>query len=868
QIEAATNTPQKLEILNDVIDSNTPIPTLHDEYGFSIISAFMGHNNTSISITVSIYKNNGNPEARFAIFYINNLKVSTLDIEAAKFASATTITPNTSAIDAAKSINEVSDDLAKLNALGIFANVPTLAEGFGFKVKSARVNGSLETSLDVLITIMETGKPQTARNIVYLVTGLKNSTVIIEAAKFNNPITTSKPDSSTTDLVASITVAPNEEKVNIIKGFANLPSLAYGFELNIVTAIAKVTEIEIHAQINESVTNNTKTFTFVIRGFELSNPDHDIQIEAEKFTPSTPKNSNLYATQAASSINNATDIDKLYALHLIVNVPTLSDGFGIKVNSAIIPNNSNTRVNVSITIFNISNPEINITRIFEIYDFRQVSLVTLETEAAKFNSQITKDSNRVSKHVVEAILIADDAERKEILNSIMDFAPIADGFDFEVNWAIVDRNDARNISITVSVFEIGHNSDIKRTTTFTISGFKASTLEDEALKFGSSITTNNALSSIEALKLINDATSSILKFEALETFANVPTLVEGFYFEVKSANINGNIGTTLDVLITITEKETNNTITILYLVTGLKNSTLDIEAQKFLTANVSTTHRDTNISAEEWATRINLASDHEARLAILEGLLTIYNGAGRPIGNNIPVLSEGFSFQILGANNEDRSVKVDISIIDNTNGNSITTFLTIKAFNKATDTPLEKEVKKYHGKTFASKLISIEDLNSLINNPEIDIVEKLTILNDISDGLPIFNNNFTYNIELARDISPTEFLIIFKIVDGLEVSPANITITGFATRLEAQKSALESISTTKSTDFTSQEAMESINSKNDPLEKLKALKVLVDIPTLYRWEDYIILDDSNNLEYPFDFVISQVNINSDVNTSI
>ncbi|MGL5733118.1 MAG: hypothetical protein ACRCXE_03540, partial [Metamycoplasmataceae bacterium] len=227
QIEAATDTPQKLIILNNITDSNIPI--LHDDYEFSILWAIM-ENNTSISVTVSVNEKSGNHGARIVIFHINNLKVSTIDIEAAKFASSTTITPVTSAIDAAKSINQALGDAAKLNALGIFANVPTLAQGFEFKVKSAKVNGSIETSVDVVISIMETGKPQTTRDIVYLVTGLKNSTVIIEAAKFNNPITTSKPNSNVADLVTNINNASDVEKVNIIKGFANLPSLAYGFE--------------------------------------------------------------------------------------------------------------------------------------------------------------------------------------------------------------------------------------------------------------------------------------------------------------------------------------------------------------------------------------------------------------------------------------------------------------------------------------------------------------------------------------------------------------------------------------------------------------------------------------------------------------
>ncbi|MGL4252414.1 MAG: hypothetical protein ACRCRQ_02600, partial [Metamycoplasmataceae bacterium] len=771
------------------------VPQLEGDNGFNfdfVVEWVMVDRNDAknILVTVSIFETTSPTIKKITTFVISGFKVSTLEDEALKFGSVNTTNPNLSVIEVVTNINNAQGPEAKNDALRTFANIPLLAEGFTFEVISANINVALGHAVDVVIIVKEIGTTNT-KEILYLVNGLKNSTVVIEKNKFNNPITTTKTDANIDVLVSQIVASGtnNIQKLLILKDFADIPTLAYGFELEIISA-QKIdnTTMEIDARILETNTPNvSEEFKIIVNGFVERDLNSELIIELEKFhTTVQTKNITLYSGQAANNINSAvTNDDKLYVLSLIADVPALNNGFDMEIMS--VESHNTEILHVYINIFHIQDQSINNNVIFEISGFRVKSL---ETEANKFEDTTTNTPERVSYKVVEDILDANTTTRKELLNEIMT-VPQLEGdngfnFDFVVEWVMVDRNDAKNILVTVSIFETT-SPTIKKTTTFTISGFKVSTLEDEALKFGSVNTTNPNLSVIEVVTNITNAQGPEAKNDALRTFANIPILAEGFTFEVISANINGARGHAVDVVIIVKETGTVNTQEIIYLVNGLKYSTLDIEAQKFI-ESIRNTHNDSNISAEEWASRINDANNQDDKLTILNDLLAIYNLAGTPIGSLIPELSIGFSFEIGTATNitlpseNTNGVRIDIRVIDDQDGKKLETSLTITGFNKFEDTPLEKEAKKFNITlgTIQPTLSMNEAKGKFKTN---DDSGNRTSLEELvsAENLPLLSDGFTFRVlGINNDLSTsTDLKVVLLVSDGSETISTLLTINGF-----------------------------------------------------------------------------------------
>ncbi|MGL5591066.1 MAG: hypothetical protein ACRDCH_03295, partial [Metamycoplasmataceae bacterium] len=433
------------------------VPQLEGDNGFNfdfVVEWVMVDRNDAknILVTVSIFETTSPTIKKITTFAISGFKVSTLEDEALKFGSVNTTNPNLSVIEVVTNITNAQGPEAKNDALRTFANIPLLAEGFTFEVISANINVALGNAVDVVIIVKEIGTTNT-KEILYLVNGLKNSTVVIEKNKFNNPITTTKTDANIDVLVSQIVASGtnNIQKLLILKDFADIPTLAYGFELEIISA-QKIdnTTMEIDARILETNTPNvSEEFKIIVNGFVERDLNSELIIELEKFhTTVQTKNITLYSGQAANNINSAvTNDDKLYVLSLIADVPTLNNGFDMEIMS--VESHNTEILHVYINIFHIQDQSINDNVIFEISGFRVKSL---ETEANKFEDTTTNTPERVSYKVVEDILDTNTTTRKELLNEIMT-VPQLEGdngfnFDFVVEWVMVDRNDAKNILVT------------------------------------------------------------------------------------------------------------------------------------------------------------------------------------------------------------------------------------------------------------------------------------------------------------------------------------------------------------------------------------------------------------------------------------
>ncbi|MGL5205775.1 MAG: hypothetical protein ACRC7B_02565 [Metamycoplasmataceae bacterium] len=778
----------KLYSLSLIVD----LPTLTYGYSFKVISANINLTDKSVvDVIISVFHVNKPSDSTETTYEIRGFKISDLVTEASKFVNTRT-SSKFSALEIVDKIQFAPSPEGKILLLSNVSTLPKLEDGFSFQIEWVIEDESNNSLIWVIISVSKDDSIETPKTVVYSIDGFESSTPEIEREKFNDPITTTKPEIDLDLLLNQIMAVgnSNDQKLLIIKEFANLPSLAYGFELEIISVQKSgLDSLEIDARIRKQNTSNiSESFKIIVSGFDVRDLNLELSEEIAKFNnPVQTKAPSLYSTQIANSINSKlTDSDKYYELLLISDVPTLKDGFGMVVQSASAVGVD--ALSVIIKIFNINNPSIESDVTFEIYGFRTKSL---ETEANKFVNIGTKTPDRVSNKVVELILESNDIQRKAMLNEIMD-VPILEGdngfvFDFVVEWAMVDSTNPANIIVTVSIFEIT-TPDIKRTTTFTIGGFKVSTLADEALKFNSAITKDTTLSVIEAVTNITNAQSPEAKTAALTAFVNVPVLAEGFTFEVESANINAAFGTAIDVLIILREVGTSNSTQIHYLVNGLRNSTVDIEAKKFLNP-IPHTNRDSSISTEEWASRITLANNQENKLDVLNNLLRVFNQSGSVIGTLIPELSDGFSFEILGATNKvggesTRSVIVDIVVIDNQTDQRQNTWLTITGFNKATDTPLEKEAKKFNIiLDTIQPTLSIDQAKDKFKTGNA-IANNAALIELISEqNIPQISDLFTFEVfGIDLDASSLEALKIIIIVRNASDGTAQntlLTIKGF-----------------------------------------------------------------------------------------
>ena len=197
------------------------------------------------------------------------------------------------------------------------------------------------------------------------------------------------------------------------------------------------------------------------------------------------------------------------------------------------------------------------------------------------------------------------------------------------------------------------------------------TLDTEATKFTVSLEAKTpATTTTAAVDSITNAADAKAKLTALETLVGkekLPTIAEGFTFEVKSAMINTKLNTTVDVKIMIAETDSTETVktkeatlSITKLTaTEAPSATLETEAAKFNISKAVKEEMSTLTSAGA-VELLDVAIGAPAKLSALETLVGI---------ENVPTLAAGFTFKvttaIVGINKT--TVEVIITVIE-TNG--------------------------------------------------------------------------------------------------------------------------------------------------------------------------------------------------------
>ena len=203
----------------------------------------------------------------------------TLDTEAANLAKefkAKTATTTTTA--AVKSITDAKDAVAKLAALKVLVDVPALAEGFAFEVKSATINSTKPTQVDVKITVTETGSTEATKptkDVTLLITGLTageavEATLDTEAAKFGSKVTKT-PNTTQADALATFTGDDAAAKLAALKVLVDVPTLADGFTFEVKSAaVSGATDLDVKITITKTAGATTKDVTFKVTGLKVT----------------------------------------------------------------------------------------------------------------------------------------------------------------------------------------------------------------------------------------------------------------------------------------------------------------------------------------------------------------------------------------------------------------------------------------------------------------------------------------------------------------------------------------------------------------------------------------------------------------------
>ena len=315
------------------------------------------------------------------------------------------------------------------------------------------------------------------------------------------------------------------------------------------------------------------------------------------------------------------------------------------------------------------------------------------------------------------------------------------------------------------------------------------TLDTEATKFTVSLEAKTpATTTTEAVKSIMDGKDAPAKLLALETLVGkdkLPTIADGFTFEVKSAMVNSKTDTTVDVKITITETDSTETvktkdatlsITKLTKATA-PTTTLALEAAKY---DISKPTQDKAITANGALALFVAADTSELKTGILETLV------GK---DNVPKTSPGFTFEVttvvVGSDNTTVEVTITVTEIAGTPGsNTATGKMTITDFT----TTLALEAAKYDiplavlpGE--ASKTST--DAAALFTG---DAAAQLVVLKTlVGDNVPTTSDGFTFEVTGAVvGTVDTTVEVTITVTEtagtaGSNTATGKITITGLTT---------------------------------------------------------------------------------------
>ena len=358
--------------------------------------------------------------------------------------------------------------------------LPTLADGFTYKVTTAVVNSKIPTTVDVKITVTETDGI-VGSNTKYATLSITKLTSVTpslstESNKFTLNLDSLDPTITTSAAIATFR-GDADTKLKALKdlvGEENLPILADGFTFEVkLVALNSETPTTVDVEITVIETNGTEgsntqdailkiTNLALIPTLDSETQKMNISLDAVDLSKNT--------STLVEEVNGAADeSEKLSILQNLVgaeNIPVLEEGFWFGVKSAAVNSTTPTTLDINITVrsgwFWFRNTILQVTN---------VPLPTLETEASKLAiSKVTKTPTTTQANALSSITSAADATAKlAAFIVLVDVPKLSSGFEYEVKSATESGTTNLNVSITVK--NTNNGVITTKDVTFTIIGF-------------------------------------------------------------------------------------------------------------------------------------------------------------------------------------------------------------------------------------------------------------------------------------------------------------------------------------------------------------------------------------------------------------
>ncbi|MGL5617871.1 MAG: hypothetical protein ACRCWU_02305 [Metamycoplasmataceae bacterium] len=179
-----------------------------------------------------------------------------------------------------------------------------------------------------------------------------------EVKKFNTTVQTKNKELLAWDSAQTIIDATTpENKLKALEVFANVPKIAKGYELVIESAEVNSnikTTIDVTVFIHEiDKPSIKKEATFKVEGFKVDT----LEEEAAKFnSPQQTTDPSITVGEAMARVNEVVSENKLEALKTFVDVPNVSQGFGLNIIEIELDPESSTSVNVKISVYRNTTP--------------------------------------------------------------------------------------------------------------------------------------------------------------------------------------------------------------------------------------------------------------------------------------------------------------------------------------------------------------------------------------------------------------------------------------------------------------------------------------------------------------------------------
>ncbi|MGL5308555.1 MAG: hypothetical protein ACRC9F_00725, partial [Metamycoplasmataceae bacterium] len=240
-----------------------------------------------------------------------------INIEELKSPSNTTV--DITSFEAIERIEHAVNPQEKRDALKFFTNI-SLPYELDFIVLEATINNEIYTTINVDIRIFERKNDNNYKDVTLTVTEFR-ATIEFESRKFMIQAETTKPNITSEKLVENIEIATSSNgRFEILHDIVDLPTLDKRFDCDIRFAtINNINNTIVDVVFRVFEKSNIYNYNDVV--FQIIGLTTRLKIQMAKFNdPFRTTNSNAFAEQVETSVNEAPRFEKQKALRLFANI--------------------------------------------------------------------------------------------------------------------------------------------------------------------------------------------------------------------------------------------------------------------------------------------------------------------------------------------------------------------------------------------------------------------------------------------------------------------------------------------------------------------------------------------------------------------